>query len=133
MWRFNKTPEHINCCEELKISQEISDAIESWATAVGRVQTNRQKLFYRSAHNIFEIWVARIPNPDANRGNSGGFRLVYFLNLKEAAVYVDKIEHRADIGGRNERPKEQQRFTNYLEELKKYLTRELENGLQGKI
>lgn len=127
MWNYNETPEHIRCCEELGISAEIKDAIKNWARTVGRVTTNRQKLFHRSAHNIFEIWVARVPNPDANKGNSGGFRLVYFLNIKESAIYVDKMEHRANLGGKNERPKDQQRATAYLEELKEYLIRELEN------
>jgi mRNA-degrading endonuclease RelE of RelBE toxin-antitoxin system len=127
MWNYNETPEYIRCCEELGISVEVKDAIKSWARTVGKVTTNRQKLFHRSAHNIFEIWVARVPNPDANRGSSGGFRLVYFLNTKESGIYVDKIEHRADLGGKTERPRDQQRATAYLEELKEYLIRELES------
>ena len=118
MWKFNLTQEHIRCSEKLKISDEVSNAIERWAVTVSRIQTNRQKHYFRSPNNIFEIWVARIPNFDTNIGNSGGFRLVYFLNLKESSIYIDKIEKRANIGTKKERPKDQKRFANYLKDLK---------------
>lgn len=128
MWQYNKTSEFIKCCEKLEISQEILDAIESWAVSVGRVQTNKQKNYFRSPKNIFEIWVARIPDPDSNKGTSGGFRLIYFFNLNEKSIYVDCIERRQNLGSKTERPKDQQKFTNYLEELKNYLLKELDNG-----
>ncbi len=127
MWLYNKTPEFIQCSEKLELSKEVLDAIESWAKSVGRVQTNKQKRCFCSPNNIFEIWTARVPDPDANRGTSGGFRLVYFFNIKESAIYVSKIEKRNSLGGKTERPKDQQKFTEYLEELKKYLLRELDN------
>ena len=127
MWLFNKTSEFVESCKDLEISDEIVIAIENWITTVGRIETGRQKLVFRSPHNIFEIWVARIPDPDSNKGKSGGFRLVYFLNISDNSVFVDKLESRAAIGFKSERPKDKRKFQTYIAELKKYLLEKLDN------
>ncbi len=126
MWTYNQTPQYIKDSEELGLSEDLKNRIKDWAQQVQRYQTNRTKLFFRSPHNIFEIWDGRIPDPDSNRGSSGGFRLVYFFNLQDKAVYVDKIERRGDLGGKHERPKDQQKMNKYLDTLKKYLLSELD-------
>ena len=126
MWSYNQTSEFIKSIEEEKISQQVVDAIQRWATSVGRVQTNKTKHYFRSPKNKFEIWTGRIPDPDCNRGSSGGFRLVYFFNLSEQSIYLDKIERRKNLGSKSDHPKDQKKFTAYLEELKKYLLKELD-------
>lgn len=121
MWVYNETEEFIRSKNSLRLSNKVLTALQDWSQTVGRVQTNRTKLFFRSPSNIFEIWTGRVPDPDNNKGCSGGFRLVYFFKLTENAVYLDKIEHRSSVGGKNEHPKEQQKFTNYLNNLKESL------------
>lgn len=126
MWDFNKTTEFIKCSDILNLSIEILDAIERWAVSVGRIPTNKQKIYFRSPKNLFEIWVARIPDPDSNKGSSGGFRLVYFLNIKEQTIHIDKIERRDEIGFKKEKTKEKQKFQDYLRDIKKYLLETIE-------
>jgi len=128
MWLFNKTSEFVKCSEKLGISEETHIAIENWVTSVGRIETGRQKIIFRSPRNSFEIWIARIPDPESNKGKSGGFRLVYILNLKENAVYVDKMEKRSSMGFGDERPRDKQKFQEYISELKIYLLKIIENG-----
>lgn len=126
-WIFNKTPQFVRSIEEVDVSDKVVEAIGQWALSVPRVQTNRTKRWFCSPHNIFEIWTARIPNPDSNKGKSGGFRLIYFFLLTEGSIHVDRMEQRADLGGRDERPREQKEFTEYLETLKLELTKEFEH------
>ncbi|MEI7462901.1 MAG: hypothetical protein WCK03_00725 [Candidatus Taylorbacteria bacterium] len=105
----------------MQISDDVVLAIENWITSVGRMETGKQKVYFRSPHNIFEIWIARIPDPDSNKGSSGGFRLVYFLNIPDNSVFVDKLESRSAIGFKDERPRDKQKFQSYLADLKQYL------------
>ncbi len=122
MWLYNKTSEFVKSCEDLNISDNVISAIENWVTSVGRMETGKQKVYFRSPHNIFEIWIARIPDPDSNKGSSGGFRLVYFLNIPDNSVFVDKLESRSAMGFKDERPRDKQKFQSYLADLKRYLT-----------
>src|SRR3989344_5056896 len=128
MWTFNITPEYIRCCEGLCLSQEVKDAIERWAVTVGRTPTKLQKPLFRTENKIFEMWTARLPDPDSNKGKSGGFRLIYFFNLHESSIHVDRIERRDEKGGRNERPRDQQKGTAYVESLKEHLAKLSVNG-----
>lgn len=128
MWVFNTTPQFVRSVEDLNLSEEIQNSLKEWGIGVQRIPTPRTKCYFRSPNNVFEIWTARIPDPQSNRGRSGGFRLVYFFQLKEGAVYLDRMEMRADLGGRTERPRDQAEFTAYLEELKKELMKVFENG-----
>ena len=123
MWIFNTTPEHIRCCEELNLSRDVRDAIQRWAVSVGRTPTHLQKPLFRTDDNVYEMWVARLPDPDSSKGKSGGFRLIYFFNLHEKSIYADQIERRDDKGGRNERPRDQQKATAYVDSMKRYLSR----------
>lgn len=125
-WIYNETAEFVRCAEELELSDMVRDSLRSWAPTVGRVQTNKTKRVFCSPKNNFEIWVARIPDPDSNRGSSGGFRLVYFFNLREQSIFLDKIERRANMGFKDEKPREKHKFDAYIESLKTYLLKELE-------
>lgn len=128
MWVYGETSEYIKSSEKLGLSDEVRGAIKSWAQSVGRVQTNKQKNYFKSEKGAFEIWSARIPDPDTNTGSSGGFRLIYFFNLKDCSVFVDRVEKRSKMGFKREHPREKQKFENYLLALKKYLIIELENN-----
>ncbi len=126
-WNYNETPDFINSSEELCISDETRTLIKNWALSFGRQTTERSKPYFFSPNNIFEIWVVRTPNPDIKKGTSGGFRLVLFTNLSDHSINLCKLELRNKLGGKKERPRDQQRQTTYLKELKKYLLRELDN------
>lgn len=132
MWQYNETATFVKSADELGLSQIVRDALKSWAVSVGRVQTNKTKHFFRSPRNVFEIWTARVPDPDRNKGASGGFRLVYFFLIAESAIYLDRIEHRSDLGGRSEHPKSQREFTTYLNDLKSYLIKEFDSEADAK-
>ncbi len=126
MWTYNETTDFVKSSEEAGLSDQVREAIKQWSKDVRREQTNKTKLCFRSPKNIFEIWSARIPDPDHNKGASGGFRLVYFFILNEKGIHMCKIEGRRDMGFKNERPKDKVRYEKYLKELKKYLMDELE-------
>ncbi|MEK7064657.1 MAG: hypothetical protein AAB973_03570 [Patescibacteria group bacterium] len=118
---INKTPQFVKSSDI--VDKETLDYIQNWAQTVLQEQTPRNHLAFRSLHNKFEIWVAGMPNILANKGKSGGFRLVYFYVFHEDSeeLYLDFIEHRNQIGFKNERPKEKERFEKYIRRLKKEL------------
>ncbi len=122
-WQYVETHDYIETSKELELSEEIREAIKRWATSAGRVPTNKQRLCHRTPRNKFELWNARIPNPDANRGASGGFRLTYFFNLIDESIYLGRIEKRSDLGGRNEHPRDQRKYDAYINALSDYLLR----------
>ncbi len=128
MWTVNRTLEFIKCVDDLSLSDAVLVPLEQWAAGVGRIVTNRQKLLFRSTNNVFEIWEARVPDPESNRGKSGGFRLVYWIVLKEAALFLYDIEHRSALGGKNERPSDMHKAQVRLEDLKKFLIHQYENS-----
>lgn len=125
-WQYAETPDFVRTANDLSLSLEVREAIKKWAVDVGRVNTNKQKHWHRTPQNKFEIWTARIPDPDSNRGSSGGFRLTYFFNLADGSIYLDVIERRSDLGGKNERPRDQQKYNDYLERLKAFLHKQEE-------
>lgn len=121
MWFYNETAEFVRCSEELELSNFVRDALKSWAKTVGRVVTNKTRLGYRSPRNKYELWIARVPDPDSSRGSSGGFRLVYFFNIPESSIHLDLMERRSDLGFKKEHPRDKQKFTNYINSLKEQL------------
>lgn len=108
-------------CERIGISATVRDAIKLWAPTVNRFELSRQKLVFRSPKNHFEAWAAGVPNPDSNKGKSGGYRIVYFLNLIERTINLDFIEERKELGFRDEGRRKKDRYNDYLHELKEYL------------
>lgn len=126
MWQYAETAEFVSCAEKNGLSDKVREALKSWAPNASLTPTNRSKPVFRSEKQTFEIWVTRVPNPDANRGSSGGYRLVHFFNHQEKTIYLDRIVERSDKGGRDEHPKDQQHETEYLIELKKHLLKEID-------
>lgn len=109
-------------CEKVGISVKVRDAIKLWApTVTNRFELSSQKLVYRSPKNRYETWVARIPDPDSNKGKSGGYRIVYFLDVTEHTINLDFIEARKELGFRKESSHRKDRYNGYIYELKKEL------------
>ena len=122
-WHYIETEEFIRSCEKIGISQNVQEAIEQWAKTVKRQITPRNKKIFISPCNVFEIWIAGIGNPDANKGKSGGYRFVYYLLLKERKIFIDKIDKRKNLDFKNSKGKNQKQWNKQLLELKKELLR----------
>jgi len=79
------------------------------------------KRVYRSPKNRYEAWAAGIPNPDSNKGKSGGYRMIYFLDLVGGTINLDFIEERKNLGFKDEGHRRKDRYNDYIRELKEYL------------
>lgn len=120
-WVYVEREQFIRLCERFGVSATVRDAIKLWASGVIRSQVPRQKIIYRSPRNRYEAWAAGIPNPDSNKGKSGGYRVVYFLDLTEGTINLDFIAERKELGFREEGHHRKGRYNEYIAALKKYL------------
>lgn len=120
-WIYVEREQFIRMCEKGDVPATVRDAIKLWAPTVSRFELSRQKLVYRSPKNRYEAWAAGIPNPDSNKGKSGGYRVVYFLDLAEGTINLDFIAGRKELGFRDEGHHKKDRYSDYIRELKKYL------------
>ncbi len=77
------------------------------------------KPYYKCSN--FEIWSARVPDKENNKGKSSAYRIVFFYDLAQMIIYKDFIEHRNKMGFKNEHPKQKQKYEKYLKKLKIYL------------
>ncbi len=126
MWQYNETAEFVVSAEKAELSDRTREALKLWVPSIRRTPTPTNKRLFGSQENTFEIWSARIPNPEVNKGKSGGFRLIYIINLLERAIYLDKIEFRVDKGSRREHPRDQQRSIDYITYLRGKLLKEID-------
>lgn len=122
-WVYVERENFVRMCEKVGLSAIVREAIASWAQTVNRFELSRQKLIYRSPKNHYEAWAAGIPNPDSNKGKSGGYRVVYFLDLLECTINLDFIEERKELGFRDEGHRKKDRYNDYIRELKEELKR----------
>ncbi len=122
-WVYIEREQFVRMCEKINISTKVQEAIKLWAPTVSRCELPRQKLVYRSPKNHYEVWAAGIPNPDSNKGKSGGYRIIYFLNLAENTINLDFIEERKELGFKDEGRRKKEKYNNYIQELKKYFKR----------
>ncbi len=120
-WVYVEREQFVRMCEKVGVSAKVREAIKSWAPTVSRFELSRQKLVFRSPKNRYEAWAAGIPNPDSNRGKSGGYRIVYFLNLIECTINLDFIEERKELGFHNEGNRKKERYNDYIRDLKEEL------------
>ena len=120
-WVYIEREQFVRMCEKVGISATVREAIRLWAPNVSRFELSRQKLVYRSPKNRYEAWAAGIPNPDSNKGKSGGYRVVYFLDITACTVNLDFIEDRRELGFRDEGHRKKDRYNGYIKELKEYL------------
>lgn len=126
-WNYIETEDFIRYCEENNVSQNVKDAIKEWAKSVKRQITPRNTRPFISPHNIFEIWIARIGNPNANKGKSGGYRFIYYIHINERKLFIDRIEERKNLNYKGSRGKNQKKWDNHFIELKKKLLEKYEN------
>ena len=122
-WVYIELPLYIRRCEKVSISEEVRDSIKLWAPTVGRSETPRLKLVFRSPLNRYEAWNARIPDPGSNRGKRSGYRLVYYLDLKENTINLLYIEERDELGFGKEGQRKKNAYNDLVRELKVMLSK----------
>ena len=93
-WDVIETENFVRSCERNNVPQEVIDSLRIWAKSARRQITPRNSRPFISPNNIFEIWMAGIGNPDANKGKSGGYRFVYYIIILESKLFIDIIEER---------------------------------------
>ncbi len=120
-WVYVEREQFVRMCEKVGVSTVVRDAIKLWAPTVNRFELSRQRLIYQSPKNRYEAWAAGIPNPESNRGKSGGYRVIYFLDITGRTINLDFIEKRKELGFRDEGHRKKDRYNNYIRELKEYL------------
>ena len=120
-WVYVEREQFVRMCEKVGVSARVREAIKSWAPTVSRFELSRQKIVFRSPKNRYEAWAVGIPNPDSNRGKSGGYRVVYFLDLTECTINLDFIEERKELGFRGEGNRKKERYNGYIRDLKEEL------------
>lgn len=121
-WVYVEREQFVRMCEKIGVSVVVRAAIKLWAPSVSnKYETPRSKLVYRSPKNRYEAWVVGIPNPDSNKGKSGGYRIAYFLDLIERTINLDFIEERKELGFRDEGHHKRSRYNERISTLKEYL------------
>ncbi len=120
-WVYIEREQFVRMCDSLNVSQVVRGRIKSWAPTVSRIEIPRQKLIYRSPRNRYEAWAAGIPNPDSNKGKSGGYRVVYFLDINRGTINLDFIEERKNLGFGDEGHMKKDRYNDYIRALKEAL------------
>lgn len=121
-WAYVEREQFIRMCDKSRVSDIVRKSIKNWApTFTNKYETARQKLVYRSPNNHYEAWAVGIPNPESNKGKSGGYRVVHFLDLVENTINLDFIEVRKNIGFKNEGHRKKDRYNDYIREFKAYL------------
>lgn len=120
-WIYVEREQFIRMCDKGNVSATVREAIKLWAPTVSRFELSRQKLVFRSHKNRYEAWAAGIPNPDSNKDKSGGYRVIYFLDLTEGTINLDFIAERKELGFRDEGHHKKDRYNDYIRELKEYL------------
>jgi len=118
-WDVIETENFVRSCEKNNVSQLVIDSIRVWAKSVRRQIIPRNSRPFISPNNIFEIWIAGIGNPDANKGKSGGYRLMYYILISEGKLFVDIIEERDNLKFKGSSGKKQKQWDSHFLELKK--------------
>ena len=109
-WHYIETESFVRSCEGNNVSQEVKDSIKEWAKSVRRQITPRNKRPFISPNNIFEIWIAGIGNPDANKGKSGGYRFIYYIHINDRKLFVELIEERKNLNYKGSNGKNQKKW-----------------------
>ena len=124
-WVHVEREDFVRMCDKLGVSDTVREYIKSWApTFQNKFELPRQKLIFRSPKNRYEAWAVGIPNPDANKGKSGGYRLVHFLDLVGCTINLDFIEERKNLGFKDEGRRKKDKYSDYIYELKEFLKKQ---------
>lgn len=126
-WDVIETENFVRSCEDNNISQNVIDSLRIWAKSVRRQITPRNSRPFISPNNVFEIWVAGIGNPDANKGKSGGYRFLYYILISDKKLFIDIIEDRKNLKFKGSSGKDQKKWNNHLLELRKELMKKYES------
>ncbi len=121
-WEVNKTRHFKKCCDKLRITQKVIESTEDCISDVNLVQSKKFRLYFRSPTNKFEIWNAKLPDPDYKKGTQGGFRLICYFIKEDKIAYLHYIERRGKLGDKK-RPREQKVYEEMLRSLKEKLTK----------
>jgi mRNA-degrading endonuclease RelE of RelBE toxin-antitoxin system len=128
-WIYIELPSYIRACDDCGLSDEIKSYIKQWAPTVYRTPTPRLHVVFRTPLNRYEAWNARIPDPGSNRGKSGGFRILYFLDTKDGTINMIYIEERKELGFKGEGSRKGDKYSRLIEGVKEMLNRlEKANG-----
>lgn len=117
----NKTRVFIESAEELKISDAVLVSIERSLGGMSLSPTKNFRRIFIAENNVFQIWNAKLPDPDYRKGTRGGFRLICYFVPAEQSVYLDWITRRSELGGKREDKKQQKRYDEYIEQLRERL------------
>lgn len=126
-WDVIETENFVRSCEDNNISQNVIDSLRIWAKSVRRQITPRNSRPFISPNNVFEIWVAGIGNPDANKGKSGGYRFLYYVLISDKKLFIDIIEDRKNLKFKGSSGKDQKKWSNHFVTLKKELMKKYES------
>src|SRR3989344_5229943 len=126
-WDVIETENFVRSCENNNISQDVVNPLRVWAKSVRRQITPRNSRPFISPNNIFEIWIAGIGNPDANKGKSGGYRFIYYTLISEGKLFIDIIEDRKNLKFKGSGGKNQKKWDEHFLELKKELLKKYES------
>jgi mRNA-degrading endonuclease RelE of RelBE toxin-antitoxin system len=123
-WTLVEREQYVRLCDEGNISEEVREQIRAWApTLQNNHELPRQKKIFWTARHRFEVWSVGIPNPDANKGKSGGYRLILFLDLNEETINLDFIETRKELGYKEEGHRKKDGYNAYITSLKEALSK----------
>lgn len=125
-WDVIETENFVRSCERNSISQDVINSLREWAKSTRRQITPRNCRPFVSPNNIFEIWMAGIGNPDANKGKSGGYRFIYYVIISEFKLFIDIIEERKNLKFKGSSGKNQKKWDDHFLELKKELLKRYE-------
>lgn len=120
-WVYIEREQFVRMCDKLDISVMVRESIKVWAPTVSRYEIPRQKVVYRSPKNRYEAWAVGLPNPDSNKGKSGGYRVIYYLDLIDKTINLDFIDVRKNLGFKDEGPRKKDRYNDYIRDLKAFL------------
>jgi mRNA-degrading endonuclease RelE of RelBE toxin-antitoxin system len=126
-WSYIETEYFIRSCEKNNVSQFVKDSIREWSKSVRLQPTPSNKRLFISFNNIFQIWDARIPNPDANKGKSGGYRLIYYVNNLDKNLFVDLMENRDNLDYKGSKGKRQKYWDEHFVGLRRELSKRYED------
>ena len=122
-WIYVERELFIRTCDKIGISHEMRESIKLWAPSapLNRAEAPRLKLVFRSPKNRYEAWVARLPNPESNKGKSGGYRVLFYLDLVEDTINLVYIDDRKELGYHGEGHRKKDSYNDLVRELKEML------------
>jgi len=127
-YSYRETEDFLKCCKKLKDetkASRIKVGLEKQAKfGIRRQPVKTNKIIHRSPNGLYEIWSQRLPDPDANKGKSSAFRMIYILDLEVNAFYADVFFSRDDLDHRGSSGKKQKSWDKRVEDLKKLIQTE---------